>query len=146
MRKLRRTSSFAVAGDARAWKERIVGPLRPQEILTIPRNVASENEEMKLKVWRWFTAVHGEIVKRVPPFYLPDLPDFAKGCDPERIAEAKDFFGLPGANFPGTQEEMAKVVERSVDCARLRERQGPAVAAYLNRPVRRAAPARSPSP
>jgi len=41
---------------------------------------------------------------------------------------------------------MAKVLERSKDCARLRHRQGAAVGTYLNRPARRAGPARTPSP
>jgi alanyl aminopeptidase len=131
----------------RSLRYAMVGPLRPQEILTIPTNIATENDDMKLKVWRWFQIMHNDIVKRVPPFYLSDLPNFAKGCDATRIAEAKDFFSLPNANLPGTQEELAKVVERVSDCAGLRERQLVPMATYLMRSVRGAVPpARTPGP
>jgi len=129
----------------RALDYALTGPLRPQEILTIARNVA-ETEELKFRVWRWFAAGHEAIVKRIPPFYLPELPWFARCCDVRRVTRASVFFETPAANFPGTREEMAKVLERSKDCARLRHRQGAAVGTYLNRPARRAGPARTPSP
>ena len=128
----------------RALDYALTGPLRPQEILTIPNNVA-ENDDLKERVWRWFTSGHDVIVKRIPPFYLPELPSFARCCDARRIRRYRVFFGTPKADFPGTQEELAKVIERSNDCAGLRERQGGAVGAYLHEPAR-AAPARTPGP
>jgi alanyl aminopeptidase len=106
------------------------GPLRPQEILTIAFNV-SENEELKERVWRWFRSGYKPISQRVPPFYLPDLPGFAACCDTIRIPEAQAFFSFPETNLPGTQEELAKVVEKIRDCASLRERQTPSIARYL---------------
>ena len=128
----------------RALDYAVTGPLRPQEILTIPYNVA-ETDELKLRVWRWFTSNHQVIVKRIPPFYLPDLPWLARCCDARRVQRSRVFFDNAAANFSGTQEELAKVIERTYECARLREHQGPAVGAYLNRPTPRAA-ARTPSP
>ncbi len=130
----------------RALDYALTGPLRPQEIFTIPYNV-SENDEMKERVWRWFRAGYKVIVGRIPPFYVPNLPNFARGCDTLRIEEAREFFSHPGTNFPGIQEELAKVIERSTDCAGLRERQTPAVARYLMQSAQtRGAPARAPGP
>ncbi|MGH7731787.1 MAG: M1 family aminopeptidase [Candidatus Eiseniibacteriota bacterium] len=123
-----------------------IGPLRPQEILTIPINVA-EGDELKRRVWRWFTAHYDVIVKRIPPFYLPSLPGFGRGCDQARIAEAREFFSAPAADLPGTQEELAKVIERNTDCVGLRERETPSVSTYLTRQARvRAKSAQTPNP
>jgi alanyl aminopeptidase len=114
----------------RALDYALTGPLRPQEILTIAYNVV-ENDELKERVWRWFRSGYKPISQRVPPFYLPDLPSFASCCDTVRIPEAQVFFSYPETNLPGTQEELAKVVERIRDCAGLRQRQSPAIARYL---------------
>ena len=108
--------------------------LRPQEILTIPLNVA-ENDELKVLVWQWFKAGYGVIVRRIPPFYLTDLPGFARGCEARLSEEARDFFSSPQTDLPGTQEELAKVIERNTDCVGLRERQARAVATYLVRSI-----------
>jgi alanyl aminopeptidase len=103
------------------------GPLRPQEILTIPRNLA-DDEELKERSWRWLQRNHRTIVEKVPPFYLSSLPTFAMCCDERRIEEATSFFSSPETNLPGTHEELAKVTDSIRDCARLRRREGPAVA------------------
>jgi alanyl aminopeptidase len=108
----------------------LTGPLRPQEILTIPGTM-TENDELRERVWRWFRSGYKNISRRVPPFFLPELTRFAAGCDTLRIPEAQVFFNYPDTNLPGTQEEMAKVAEGNKDCAGLRERQQPAVARYL---------------
>ncbi len=130
----------------RALDYALTGPLRPQEIFTIPSNV-SENEELKYQVWLWFRAGYRLIASRIPPFYLSDLPGFARCCDAQRIEHAKVFFSFPETQFPGTREELAKVVEGITDCAGLRERQTPAVVRYLGRSTRKsAAPAPAPGP
>jgi alanyl aminopeptidase len=108
----------------------LTGPLRPQEILTIPNNM-TENDELRERAWHWFRAGYKVIVRRVPPFYLPDLPRFAAGCDTSRAAEAQMFFGFPDPALSGTQEELAKVLEGNHDCSGLRGREQPAVARYL---------------
>ena len=108
----------------------LTGPLRPQEILTIPRNVA-ENDALRYRVWRWLRAGYVTIAQRIPPFYLPNLPGFAACCDTTRIDDASVFFSSPRTNAPGTQEELAKVVEQIRDCSALRERELQAVARYL---------------
>jgi peptidase M1-like protein/ERAP1-like protein len=108
----------------------LTGPLRPQEIFVIPRNLA-ENEELKDRNWHWLKSGYRTIVKRIPPFYISDLPSFAECCRTERIEEAKAFFGTPETNLPGTQEELAKVIDSINDCVRLGEREGQAVGRFL---------------
>jgi hypothetical protein len=130
----------------RALDYALTGPLRPQEIFTIPYNVA-ENDELKDRRWRWFRSGYRTIAKRVPPSYLPGLPRFAQCCDPSRLDEARVFFSYPETNLPGTREELAKVVERTTTCAELRQREAPAVARYLlHASQNRAAPAAKPGP
>jgi len=129
----------------RALDYALNGPLRPQEIFTIPNNVA-ENEELKYQVWLWFRAGHKVIVSRIPPYYRSDLPDFARCCDPARVEQAQVFFNYPELQFPGTREELAKVVEAITDCAGLRERQTPALLRYLGRSSKKSAAAPPPGP
>ena len=130
----------------RALDYALTGPLRPQEILAIPSNVA-ENDELKDRVWRWFRAGYRNIAQRIPPFYLPNLPSFARTCGTQRIEEARVFFSYPETNFPGTREELDKVIEQNKDCAGMRERETPAVARYLTRTAQtRTAPTRTPGP
>ena len=108
----------------------LTGPLRPQEILTIPGSM-TENDELRERVWRWLRSGYRNISQRVPPYYLPGLPRFAAGCDTLRIEEAQVFFSFRDNNLPGIPEEMAKVAEGNKDCSGLRARQQPAVARYL---------------
>ncbi|HKQ59193.1 MAG TPA: M1 family metallopeptidase [Candidatus Eisenbacteria bacterium] len=114
----------------RALDYALVGPLKPHEILTIAYNVR-ENEELKERVWRWLRTGYRPIVTKIPPFYLPNLPEFAECCQTARLEEAKAYFGQAETNFPGTQDELAKATDRIRDCVTLRDREGPAVARYL---------------
>lgn len=57
------------------------------------------------------------------------------------------FFSYPETNHPGTQEELAKVIDSINDCVSLREREGPAVARYLTQSAQaRPAPGTVPGP
>jgi hypothetical protein len=108
----------------------LTGPLRPQEILAIPSNMA-ENDELRDRLWGWFRSGYITIASRIPPFRLSGLPRFAYCCDTARIEEARVFFSHEHTDHPGTAEELAKVIDRIRDCAGLREREGRAVARYL---------------
>ena len=106
------------------------GPLRPQELLTIPRNMA-ENEGLKDYVWRWFKQNYDAIASRVPPFYVASLPHAADCCTASRIEDARSFFLVWNKPPPGTEEELAKVTDSIRDCVELRHREGPAAARIL---------------
>jgi hypothetical protein len=120
------------------------GPLRPQEVLTIPRTLV-DNEELRDQRWRWMQRNHQAIVEKVPPFSVPGLTGFAKCCDEPRIEEANSFFTRPDNDLPGTKEELAKVTDSIRDCAGLRRREAQAVVRYIHQVVR-GGPATSAAP
>ncbi len=129
----------------RALDYAITGPLRPQEIFTIPGNM-NENDELQERRWRWLLAGYKPIAKRIPPFQLSRLPNFAACCDTLRIPEAQAFFNYRDTNFPGTREELDQVIERIGDCAALRRRESNAVARYLLQTPRDRSTTRTPAP
>ena len=107
------------------------GPLRPQEIFTIPSTLgrAYEYEEVP---FRWLTQNYDGIASRIPPMFTAFMPQFASGCSVKRLEAAKVFFAEAAHSAPGTEKELAKVADRVNDCAGLREREGAAVVRYLN--------------
>jgi hypothetical protein len=60
------------------------------------------------------------------------MPFMASGCSAERLEAAKVFFAEPEHKAPGTETNLAKVGDAVRDCVSLREREGAAVASYLN--------------
>jgi len=57
---------------------------------------------------------------------------FAAGCSGQRIEAARAFFSAPEHDPPGTDRELAKVVEGVENCLRLNAREGEAVRAYVS--------------
>jgi alanyl aminopeptidase len=110
----------------------LTGPLRPQELLVIPRSLG-ENEMLKDHVWRWFLQNYDAIAPRVPPYSVASLTTMARCCTESRIADAEGFFlELKKPIRSGTQEELAKVTDSIRDCVELRRREaGPAAKALL---------------
>ena len=108
------------------------GPLRPQEYFTIPGSIAGISEESSEYVFTWLQEHYDEVVAKIPPMMKMFLPYFASGCNRERLAEAKKFFMDESRYTSGVETQLQKVSDQVNDCASLREREGPAVAAYLN--------------
>ena len=124
----------------------LIGPLRPQEILTIPRNVA-DTDELRDRTWRWFKRNYSTISGRIPPSYLPDLAYLADCCSAPRIEDARAFFARPEVDIPGAPQELEKVKDAIRDCAGLREREGLDVTKVLQQFVQgTAAPVGGPGP
>jgi len=99
MRFLRALGNFrSGALVVRALDYTLSGPLRPQEIFTIPRELA-DDDELKERTWNWLKRNHWAIVRRIPPFYLSDLPYFAECCDELRAEDAQRFFRLPQTSW-----------------------------------------------
>jgi hypothetical protein len=83
------------------------------------------------------TGNYASLVSRMPPPVAATyLPYFAAGCSADRLAAARTFFADPARNLPGTEAELAKVGEAVKSCVELREREGRAVAAYLQSAAR----------
>jgi hypothetical protein len=113
------------------------GPLRPQEVFAIPQRVAAQSPAQEERVYRWMTENYAALSSRMPPAVAATyLPYFAGGCSAERLAAARAFFADPARNLPGTEAELAKVGEVVQSCVELRDREGRAVAAYLQSATR----------
>ncbi len=111
----------------------LAGPLRPQEVLALPRGIGGGSEAGREAQFRWMTANYDAILKRVPPMVSVFLPYAATGCSGERLAAGQAFFSDPAHAPPGTEKELAKVTEQVEDCIKLRAREGGRVREYLQR-------------
>jgi len=104
--------------------------MRPHEMFEVPQAVGSwvRNEE---RPYRFMEENFASIKARVPEAVLGFMPRFASGCSEARLQKARAFFAQPAHAAPGTDKELAKVSEAVQDCARLRGREGAAVATSL---------------
>ena len=112
------------------------GPLRPNELFTIARNVAID-EAGRQRLYQWATDHFADIAARIPPDFVVYLPFVASGCSTDRLARARDFFGAPQRRVDGTDRQLVRIADQVNDCASLRRREGQAVAEYLGRFDRR---------
>lgn len=108
------------------------GPLRPQELFSIPRGIGGDrrNEDM---IFEWTLENYDNFLERIPKSYTTYLPYMAGGCSLQRLEAAQQFFGEPEHNVPGTDENLHKVTVQVNDCVALREREGEVVDAYLRK-------------
>jgi alanyl aminopeptidase len=113
------------------------GPLRPNDIFTAIGGIASTTAGRD-RLFRWMTDNYEAITSKFPAAYAAYLPFFAGGCSEQRLAAARSFFANPEHSVDGTSDNLGKVVEQVTDCVNLREREGAAVAEFLNRSSRRA--------
>ena len=111
----------------------LAGPLRPQELLTIARNLYV-TPSSRPAVWSWVRTNFKTIASRVPPNYTAFLVHYAAGCSTGPLDEARAFFSSPEHDVPGISVELAKLADEVNDCAALRKREEPAVAAFLRAP------------
>jgi alanyl aminopeptidase len=106
------------------------GPLRPNELFTIPTGIAQTNEGANL-TFQWMTDHYAQITQRMPPLFVPFLARFGGGCDAERLERAKRFFSDPAHRVDGTDKQLEQTETQVMDCVRLQEREAENVAAYL---------------
>jgi len=107
------------------------GPLRPQEIFSIPGAVASESDAAQEYIFTWLEKNYDTITSKMPPMFRTFLPFFASGCSGKLLKEADTFFMDTTRFVPGVEKQLARVSDQVNDCVGLRDREGPAVAAYL---------------
>jgi alanyl aminopeptidase len=113
-----------------ALRYALEGPLRPTEILSIPRGMGDRKADRDLR-YRWLTENFDAITSRLPAEFKGFMPFFAAGCSQERLDAAKAFFADPEHQGPGSQKQMARITELVGDCVDLRQREGDAAARYL---------------
>jgi len=105
------------------------GPLRPQEIMAIPRAQGAVPAK-QAKTFAWMTAHYDEIAAHIPADFMVFMPYFADGCSSERADAAKAFFADPKHAPPGTTTELSRVEESVGDCVGLDAREGESVRRY----------------
>jgi alanyl aminopeptidase len=105
------------------------GPLRPQEIMVIPRTMGAVPAQ-QAKAFAWMTAHYDEIAARLPSDFMVFMPYFADGCSSARVDAAKAFFADPKHAPPGTSTELSRVAESVGDCVGLDSREGESVRSY----------------
>ncbi len=108
------------------------GPLRANELFNIAGSIA-DSEAGRERVYAWTVAHYAELTGRIPPDFVAFMPFIAAGCSEDRLARAEAFFARTEHRVEGTERQLARVAEQVRDCAALRLREGPAVAAYLER-------------
>ena len=113
-----------------ALRYALEGPLRPQEVLRIPRRIAREPAQRE-RVWEWMTRNYTTLMSRMPPLYVHSLTWFAGGCSPALLERARVFFSQPDHNPPGNDQELAKVADEVMDCAHLKTREEAAVTHFF---------------
>ena len=104
-----------LADRARAYV--FAGPLRPQEVLAIPRVQGAVPSEAG-KTFTWMTGHYDELAARIPADFMVFMPYFAAGCSSDRVATAKTFFADP------------KRAAGNVDGARASPRRSPIASAW----------------
>ncbi len=114
----------------KALRYALKGPLRSPEVILLPLVIGGSPALLDRRL-EWMMENYAAIRARIPESEAATLPDLAGGCSVPRLETARAFFSDPGHRPAGTEEELAKVAEEVADCARLRGREGPAVARYL---------------
>jgi alanyl aminopeptidase len=107
----------------------LTGPLRPQEMMDIPRAQGAVPAE-RSRAFAWMTSHYDQIAARIPSDFMVFMPYFADGCSRERIEAARAFFADPKHAPPGTSTELARVEESVGDCVGLDAREGDSVRRY----------------
>jgi alanyl aminopeptidase len=104
--------------------------IRPNEIFAVTGGIM-ETEAGREALYRWITGNYDAITGRLPQEFASFLPFIASGCSSDRLAAARVFFSEPEHQAPGIERQMAKVSDQVTECVDLREREGAAVARYL---------------
>ena len=111
----------------------LTGPLKPQETLTVPGQIAETSEQGTASAYDWMTKNYGIVRDRLPPMLAVFMPYLGGGCSGERLTRAQAFFAEPAHAPAGTEKELAKMAESVENCVELRRREGERVRSYLHR-------------
>jgi alanyl aminopeptidase len=114
---------------ARAREYALTGPVRPNELFVLfgGGDTPEEHDEM----FNWVLANFDAITKKLPPAFASGMVGIAGGCEPARVAKAREFFGP--RNIPNAERRLAQVEEQVKECAALRAREMESVTGYLKK-------------
>ena len=114
----------------RALRYVLEGPLRPNELFTIPR-VHLATEAHRDLVVDWLFDNYDVIAAQLRPEARAFLPFVARGCSRERLERVREFFSEPDRLSPSTRISIDRTADSVEACASLNDREGDAVRAFL---------------
>jgi len=106
------------------------GPLRPNELFTIPANL-TRTPSGSDRAYLWMTEHYATLAERLPPDFMGFMPFFAGGCSAERLESAQEFFGEPEHQAKGTPRMVGRVAAQVDECLALRAREGGSARRFL---------------
>ena len=106
------------------------GPLRPNELFTIPANL-TQTPSGGDRAFLWVTKNYAMLADRLPPDFMGFMPFFAGGCSAERLESARVFFGEAAHQVKGTTRMLGRVSAQVDECLALRDREGDNVRQFL---------------
>ena len=105
------------------------GPVRPQELFVLFGG--GETPEERDEMYEWATANFDAILKKIPPAFAAGMAGIAGGCEPERVAKAREF--LIARKIPNVERRLDQVEEQVRECAALRAREMASVTSFLSK-------------
>lgn len=121
-----------------ALRYSLEGPLRPNEVLGVVNGVRTSGGEDR--VLQWVHANYDRILAKIPPISQSYLTAIGIGCSTARLEQVQRIFAEPGRSTPAIADQLAKIRDGVMDCARLQRREGAAAAAYLRQVAGATAP------
>lgn len=129
-------SALGAFRDKEIWNDALIytfsGKLRPQEFFSIPGGIAGNSEESANFIFQWLQDNYETVTGQIPEGYRSFLVFFAGGCNTDRLQQAHEFFLAEERKVDGVEKRLERLTDQVTDCVSLREREGPAVAEYLN--------------
>jgi hypothetical protein len=107
--------------------------VQPSETVQMWLLMGNRSETHRQRFFDWLTAHYDAITAHVPPPVLRFLPMAGGGCSQERYEAARAFFLDPARARPGIELSLERVGDGVRECRSLRDREGAAVAKYLER-------------
>jgi alanyl aminopeptidase len=108
------------------------GPLRTNELFTIPANL-TRTPSGSDRAYLWMTENYATLAERLPAEFMGFMPFFAGGCSAERLESARAFFGEPEHHATGTPRMVGRVAAQVDECLALRAREGQSARRFLEK-------------
>jgi alanyl aminopeptidase len=109
--------------------------VRPTDMFQLVGAVGSRSEAAADRTFAFQRENYDKVMAKLPPVFARYMVNAANGCSLDKLEVGRSFYMDPKRKVPGSEHEFAQVEDAVRDCAGLRQREGPKVAAYLNAPV-----------
>lgn len=110
----------------------LTGPIRPQELGTIPNQITEQSETRHDLVVGWMITHYAQIYERIPPPNRAYMAYYASGCSLERLDRVTAWLTEPELSIPGIEDRLARVAESVHDCVNLKGREAVSVNNFIS--------------